>query len=193
MLLRPRLKCPQLRCLSKEKLSVRELCKDNPDMQAEEKAKQRGRKSPRPGESGPWVLSPVLPLLVVCGTRPFLWLGLRFGIHKPWLGYVASQPEGGTVTRPSKLQLGRSLANNPQGSSTVIAPDCWALLPRVATIPHHPAQVAQGNHKSNDKSSNSHSIAHPPKALTMPKHDAKHFTGPVPKVGCPRTCPAWSL
>lgn len=52
---------------------------------------------------------------------------------------------------------GRSLASNPQGSSTVIAPDCWALLPRVATIPHHPAKVAQGSRKSNGKSNNSHS------------------------------------
>lgn len=60
------------------------------------------------------------------------------------------------MIRPSKPQLGQSLASNPQGSSTVTASESWALLPSVARIPHHPAKVGQGSHKSNGKSNNSH-------------------------------------
>lgn len=42
------------------------LCKDNPDIHAKEKATQSGRKSPRPGESGP-----VLPDSSGMWDKPF--------------------------------------------------------------------------------------------------------------------------
>ena len=69
------------------------LCKGNPDICTEEKAKESGRKGPRPGESGVLGFYPSSArLLVVCEASPFLLLGLSFPICEPWLVWMASQP-----------------------------------------------------------------------------------------------------
>lgn len=118
---------------------------------------------PNPGSQELWVLIPVLPYLWYVG--PFsCWVSVSPSINPGLCAWLLSppsryyRPEGGTLTRPSKLQLGQRLVTNSQRSPTAIAPDCWALPARSA--PRHPIswlKDAERSSRSNRKSNNHHS------------------------------------